>query len=386
LPTTPVSDHLPVNSRMLWPRRPESDRFRELLDAAASGPITHVIASHAHLDHTGGVESYMDEGTKLVAHRDYRDVQTYLHALAPALMRRNKFFYPEAVPDLPMGLLGPALALLYPTFEPDIVVDEHYAFEQGGVRFEVIHTPGAEGSDSISLWLPERKILFSGDLFGPIFPMFPNLTTIRGERFRFAVPYLRSLEKVLELEPELIVPSHFDPIEGWEENIRPAVERMRDALSFVHDAVVDGMNANKDVFTLMREIQLPPHLELSQAHGTVRWTVRGIYEGYATWFHFDSTTQLYAVPPRAVYAELAEAAGGADALAALAATRLAAGEVVEALHLLEIGLAADPKSEPALRTRLSALEVLRERSGGVNHHEVIWLDTRIAETRAALGI
>jgi glyoxylase-like metal-dependent hydrolase (beta-lactamase superfamily II) len=362
----------------------QSDRLRELLDAAASGPITHVIASHAHLDHTGGAKSYMDEGTKLVVHRDYLDVQEYLFATSPSLMRRNKFFYPESVPDLPLGLLNAAMSVMYPIFEPDIVVDEEYAFELGGVRFEVIHTPGAEGSDSICLWLPERRILFSGDFFGPIFPMFPNLTTIRGERFRFAMPYVRSLEKVLELQPEMIVPSHFEPIEGWEENIRPAVQKMRDATAYVHDATVTGMNEGKDVFTLMREIQLPPELALSEAHGTVRWTVRGIFEGYATWFHFDSTTQLYGVPARNVYAEVAGLAG-AGALAERAARHVAAGRPVEALHLLEMALAAKPKSAVALRARLDALELLRERSGGINHHETIWLDTRIAETREALG-
>jgi glyoxylase-like metal-dependent hydrolase (beta-lactamase superfamily II) len=363
----------------------QSDRLRELIDAATSGPIRYVIASHAHLDHTGGAGSFMEDGTQLVAHRDYLDVQEYLYALIPAMVRRNKFFYPEVIPDLPAQILGPAIKALYPTYDPDIVVDQRFDFELGGTRFEVLHTPGAEGSDSISLWLPERKILFTGDLFGPIFPMFPNLTTVRGERFRFAEPYIRSLEVVLELEPEIIVPSHFAPVEGWEANIRPGVLRMRDAVRYVHDAVVDGMNDDVDVYTLMREIRLPDELALSQAHGTVPWTVRGIYEGYSTWFHFDSTTQLYGVPVASVYAEVGRAAG-AEALAERAAMRLDAGEAVEALHLVDKALAADEKSRAALEVRLAALELLRERSGGVNHHEVVWLDTRIAETRAELGI
>ena len=59
--------------------------------------------------------------------------------------------------------------------------------------------------------------------------MFPNLTTIRGEKFREPVPYLRSLDLVLELDPVMIVPSHFEPIED-PEAIRAGVTLTRDAL------------------------------------------------------------------------------------------------------------------------------------------------------------
>ena len=54
------------------------------------------------------------------------------------------------------------------------------------------------------MWLPDRKILFTGDLFGHIFPMWPNLTTIRGERARFPLPYVESLNRMLELDPVLL--------------------------------------------------------------------------------------------------------------------------------------------------------------------------------------
>jgi glyoxylase-like metal-dependent hydrolase (beta-lactamase superfamily II) len=74
-----------------------------------------------------------------------------------------------------------------------VLVTDTYTFEVGGVKFEVIATPGAEGPDSISVWLPEEKILFTGDLFGHVFPMWHNLTTIRGKRHRFGLPYIESL-------------------------------------------------------------------------------------------------------------------------------------------------------------------------------------------------
>ena len=89
------------------------------------------------------------------------------------------------------------------------LVSDTYAFEQGGVRFEVMAMPGAEGSDGLVVWLPDHEILFTGDLYGHTFPMWPNLTTIRGERPRFPLPYVDSINRVLALNPKILIPSHF---------------------------------------------------------------------------------------------------------------------------------------------------------------------------------
>jgi alkyl sulfatase BDS1-like metallo-beta-lactamase superfamily hydrolase len=363
----------------------QSDDMRELLRKASDAPTRVVIVTHAHADHAGGVGSWLDDDPQVIAHRTFPETQRYLVELIPFFMPRNKIFYPGEIPDLPMGFAGAVFQRLYPVVEPTLLVDDRHDFELGGVRFEVLHTPGAEGEDSISVWLPDAKVLFIGDFVGPLFPMFPNLYTIRGEKFRFAVPYIESLDRLIALEPEIIVPSHFLPISG-RERIRADLTRMRDATAYVHDAVVEGMNDGKDVYTLMREIRLPPELELSEGHGKVAWTVRGIWEGYSGWFQFDRTAQLYAVNPASVHPEVVEMAGGASALAARAQARTAAGEPVEALHLLDMALAAEPSNRNALMARLDALELLLERSGGVNHSEVRWLENRMDQTRRHLGV
>ena len=54
---------------------------------------------------------------------------------------------------------------------------------------------------------------------------------------------------------------------------------MRDAVQYVHDATVAGMNAGKTVHELMEEIQLPPELELSQIHGQLPERVRARLAG-----------------------------------------------------------------------------------------------------------
>ena len=85
---------------------------------------------------------------------------------------------------------------------------------------------------------------------------------------------------------------------------------MREAMQWVHDRTVDGMNAGTDVHTLMREIRVPGHLDVGEGYGRTSWNVRAIWENYAGWFHHRSTTELYDVPAAAIAPDLVAAAGG----------------------------------------------------------------------------
>ena len=362
----------------------QAAKQRRLLDEAVpDAPITHVILSHSHQDHAGGTRFWLEEGTQIVAHREYPEEQRYLKELEDYFWLRNRTLFPF-MPETPpkSGLFA------YGGVVPTILVDqpEGLRFEQGGVRFEVLATPGAEGADNLCLWLPDQKILLSGDFFGPNFPQFPNVFTMRGEKIRKPIEYIASLERIIALEPEMIVPSHQDPILGKRQILADLI-KMRDAVRFVHDATIAGMNAGKTVHQLMREVVLPPELELSQIHGRVSWAVKSIWEYYATWFHFDSTTELYPVPASAVHAEIA-ALAGVDALTARAVAHVDAGRNVEALHLLEVALAADPVDRAALETRRAALEkLLADAEAGLqNSYEMDWLKYRIRATNDALGV
>ncbi len=136
----------------------------------------------------------------------------------------------------------------------------------------------------------------------------------------------------------------------------------------MHDRTVEYMNAGKDVYTAMREIALPPELEVGQGYGKVDWDVRAIWENYMGWFHQLSTTELYPTPARSVYADLAKLAGP-DAVAKLAREKLAAGDAVEAVHLVEVVLAADAEHAEALDVGIAAHEALDAES------ENFWLSS-----------
>jgi alkyl sulfatase BDS1-like metallo-beta-lactamase superfamily hydrolase len=267
---------------------------------------------------------------------------------------------------------------------PDIVVDRRYEFEQGGRRFELISTPGGEALDSLVVWMPKERVVFTGNLFGPVFLAIPNLVTMRGDKPRLVQRYLSSLDTVRKLGAEVLITGHGEPIRGAD-TIKAALDKMYTAVSYVNDAVIAGMNAGKDVHTLMREIQLPEALKIGEFHGKVSWAVRSIWEEYSGWFHYDSTTSLYGVPRSSVNTDLVELAGGARTLAERAKKRLEEGRPLEALHLLDIALGAQPRDADALTVKKEALQALLQQSGGTNLSEVMWLKSEIAAAEAALA-
>jgi alkyl sulfatase BDS1-like metallo-beta-lactamase superfamily hydrolase len=264
------------------------------------------------------------------------------------------------------------------------LVDDRLLFERSGRRFELISAPSGETTDSLLVWLPDEKTLFTGNLMGALYGALPNFYTLRGDRVRSVPRFIADLEKVIALAPELLVTGHDAPIVG-KDRIAEDLTKLLVAVRHIHDETIAGMNAGKDLPTLMRDIALPANLRMRPGRGPVSWYVRAVWEEYSGWFMHRSTTELYAVPQSAIWADLVEAAGGPDALAARAAAHVAAGRPVEALHLTDIVLGGDAAHRSAREAQIGALTTLLERSDGHAFDEIGWLESEIAKAEAVLG-
>ena len=343
--------------------------------------VSHIVLSHSHSDHSGGTKAWHENGMEIVTHVEFGEEQRYLTELQPYQWKRNRTLFPW-MPETPpkFGLIA------YGGIKPTITVanGQPLKFTHGGRNIEIHALPGAEGSDNLVLWLPEDRILFSGDFFGPIFPQFPNIFTMRGEKIRKPYEYAQSLKTIIELDPLVIVPSHRNPITD-KTVIDDGLRRMHGATIYVHDAVIEGMNSGKSVEELMADITLPAELELSQEHGKVSWAVKSIWEYYMTWFHFDKTTELYHVPIEQVYADIIDASGKAP-LNEKAQAYLDVQAPLKALHLTDIVLGADPLDKSALQIRIEALENLLNQAKNTtnNSYEIYWLDSRLKGTQGRL--
>jgi alkyl sulfatase BDS1-like metallo-beta-lactamase superfamily hydrolase len=353
-----------------------AQRTKSLLAPHRTGPLRYIVLTQAHADHYGGVPAMLEPETQVIAERRFVDTWRYFNKLAPYLGRRSRKLWASTIKRAASPPPPPEIV-------PHITVDRRHAFDLGDRRFELISTPGGEAPDSLTVWMPRERIAFTGNLFGPVFLSMPNLCTIRGDKPRSVERYLDSLERVRELDAEMIITGHGEPIRGAAK-IRADLDKMHAAVSYVNDATINGMNAGKDVHALMREIQLPAGLRIGEFHGKVSWDVRAIWEEYSSWFHYDSTASLYGVPRSSIDADLVELAGGPGALADRARKKLTEGRLLEAIHLLDVALGAEAAHAGALSVKKEALEALLRESGGANLSETMWLKSEITATDAAL--
>jgi alkyl sulfatase BDS1-like metallo-beta-lactamase superfamily hydrolase len=353
------------------------ERNRGFFAPVRTGSLRYIILTQAHPDHYGGAPFLRESQTQIVAERRFTETWQYFQDLHPYLTKRTGKLW--AFNRKSSGTPPPP-----PKVVPDIVVDRRHAIDLGGRSFELISTPGGETLCSLTVWMPREKVAFTGNLFGPVFLSMPNLVTVRGDKPRLVVRYLQSLEVVRDLGAELLITGHGEPIRGAD-TIREALDKMHAAVSYISEATIAGMNAGKTVHELMREIALPEHLKIGEFHGKVPWAVRSIWEEHSGWFHYESTTSLYGVPRSSIDSDLVELAGGADRLAARAEQKLETGRPLEALHLLDVALGADPANVAALTVKKRALERLLDQSGGTNLSEVMWLRSEIAGTEAKLA-
>ena len=101
-----------------------------------------------------------------------------------------------------------------------ISLEDGWEMDLGGGHIKSIHTPGHTSCHS-SFLIPELSILFTGDMIPAM--EYPGRTDLPTGN----IPQmLSSIEKVIELEPQILVPSRGESIRG--DNVKIILERHRD--------------------------------------------------------------------------------------------------------------------------------------------------------------
>lgn len=323
-------------------------------------PVKYLITTQGHVDHVGGVHYFREQypGLLYVAQAGNPEHQAYDARLQAFRAARSAFRFQDDFLQVFKRYAQAGYTALNGQDKPvpDILFQQRYEFSLGDLRVVLIAVAGAETNDSLIVWLPQHRIVITGNLFGCPFGHFPNLVTIRGDRYRDALTCAAAAQTVMDLDAELLLYGHHEPIAGAA-LIRTELTAYRDAILFVHDEVVKGMNAGKSLHTLQQEINIPPSCEVGQGYGKLNWSIRAIWESYAGWFKHESTTELYSVPQKHIHADLVELAG-ADALVERARQKTSAGQHEQALHLLDIVLTTQPDHAGAKSLSIDIHETL----------------------------
>jgi len=367
-----------INTGMGW----EAPHHKALFDAVCPGPTPYIITTQGHVDHVGGVAQFREPGTRYVAQANNLACQADDERLPQFRGRTALKWFPHLPDRIKMfAKRYPGGAKGQDTPTPDLTFEKQMGLRVGDLEIELISMPGGETIDSLAVWLPQHRIAILSNLFGPLFPHFPNFNTLRGDKYRFPVPYMENAQRVRALKPELLITGRDMPIRGAE-LIDACLARMHDAVDYVHRETLLGMNAGKDIYTIMREIQLPPQLRVGQGYGKIQWAARTIWEEYTGWFQRRSTAELYGTDPREADVELVKLAGAGPTLER-AQTRLSKGDAPTAIRLAEAVLCIEENNKQAARIMADAHQYLLDHGGDVSFWENGWLESELQRWRGA---
>lgn len=371
------SERVIVNTGMGW----EAPHHKHLFDAIHKGPTPYIITTQGHVDHVGGVSLFREPDTRYVAQANNPACQADDARLPKFRAGTALTWFPHLlarIQEFSKRYEGESKGQDAPT--PDVMFEERTELRVGELTIELLAMPGGETIDSLAVWLPQHRIAMLSNLFGPLFPHFPNFNTLRGDKYRFPAPYLENVKRVRALQADMLITGRGMPILG-RELIDACLGRLHDAVDHVHRHTLDGMNAGKDLYTIMQEVELPTELRVGQGYGKIEWAARTIWEEYTGWFQRSSSADLYATHPNIASAELAELAG-VERVLERARARLESGDAPTAIRLAEAVLACEPENKSAATLMAAAHQALLDAGGDVSFWEHGWLVHEAARWRA----
>jgi len=154
--------------------------YLEAVRRVSSLPMKTLINTHHHGDHTHG--NYLVSEAAIIGHELCRQtvIETGLQALHPLF------------PNVDWGDLELA--------PPFVTFNDRMDLYSGDMKIELIFMGPAHTTNDIVAWLPDRKLLFAGDLLFNQGTPFVAMGSVSGS--------LQALKRLRDLGAETIVPGH----------------------------------------------------------------------------------------------------------------------------------------------------------------------------------
>ncbi|WP_347138981.1 MBL fold metallo-hydrolase [Paracoccus sp. SSK6] len=198
---------------------------------AGQGRISHILVTHAHLDHSAGAPALARlTGAPVLAFGDA------LAGRSPMMQR------------LAGGATGGGEGL-HLAFAPDITLRDGDVIEGSGWRLTALHTPGHSGGHLAFLW---DDWILCGDV------VMGWSSTIISPPDGDLADYLRTLDRLAQLQPRRLLPAHGEPIEDPLSRLAELAAHRRERTAQILAALRDGP---ADAAALARRIyDVPPVL------------------------------------------------------------------------------------------------------------------------------
>ena len=336
--------------------------FRKITDL----PVDTIILTHSHRDHVSGASVFAEGGNpEIIASTKYSDDSLFVASEHPqpvkAMQVRTKrqfgigLSYPDEIVGIGVGpgdrpLKGMGAGSLPPTQR---IGDEGAKLTLCGVDLELVMAPG-ETPDHMVVWIPDQRVLISGDNY---YRSFPNLYAIRGTAYRDFDTWADTMDVLMGFDAEVLGPGHTKPLFG-SDTIKEVLTDYRDAIRHVVDATRGGMDAGMTIDELAHAVKLPPELAekpyLREYYGRIDYAVRAYFVGTMGWFD-GNPTSLGPLSPKEEAERFIKLAGGPDAVRNEIEEARANGDHQWALQLVDRLIYAEEGIEAARKSKAAIL-------------------------------
>jgi glyoxylase-like metal-dependent hydrolase (beta-lactamase superfamily II) len=231
------------------------NHIKKIVEKKVSDPVyKYLVLTHHHMDHTAGYSCFPEAA--IIAHDDFK---IYLDPIRPGHGEQSDErgetsahtdFASRDLPPPPLPDESPFFTTL-PAFndsiaegvlscKPDLTFSHELCLTVGQIPVRLIHMGRFHTESDIMIFIPQKKVLASGDLF------FRNQLPVFAENLHLEVErWLEVLNLILETTDDslVIIPGHGEPL-NWED-----LQACRDYIGILHNAVREQIasGANDEV-------------------------------------------------------------------------------------------------------------------------------------------
>ena len=162
--------------------------LHEEIKKVTSQRVKYVVLENAQGHAILGSNYWQEQGAIIVAHTE----------ADKEIKHKGEDIYMRSLRVQKDKLIGTKIV------RPDLTFEEKLNLPMGNTQIELMHIGASHSPDDIQLWLPEQKLLISGDTtFNQrMLPIFPHTN---------AAAWIETWDKIEALEPEIIIPGHGEP-------------------------------------------------------------------------------------------------------------------------------------------------------------------------------